>query len=134
MSTTERPDSNSRSHTMNIHPNSAWVFIAVLIAIAETADATQPPDPNPSSDPQGNSAHGTSALANVIPGTQSGNQNTAVGFQALQNDASGFSNTAAGWQALGSDTTGATNTAVGSSALAFNTTGFDNVAVGYGAL
>ena len=63
---------------------------------------------------------------------QTGNENTAVGSQALE-DSTGSSNTAVGKNAL-IYTTGALNTAVGSRTLDANTTASYNTAVGYDAL
>ncbi len=59
-----------------------------------------------------------------------GIQNTAIGFQALQANTTGNSNTAAGGSALFSNTTGFDNTANGVAALFNNTTGSDNTASG----
>ncbi len=58
-----------------------------------------------------------------------GNQNTAVGLDALRNNLSGTSNTAAGAQALRS-VTGSRNTGTGDSAGLATTTGSDNTFVG----
>jgi len=63
-----------------------------------------------------------------------GNDNTAIGFQALANNTIGESNTATGEQALQSNTTGNNNTAVGTIAMLANTTGIQNTAVGQQAL
>ena len=71
---------------------------------------------------------------NAIFSNTSGNDNTATGFQALQNNTTGHDNTANGLQALQSNTSGIENTAVGVNALMFNTIGSFNIAVGSGAL
>jgi hypothetical protein len=60
--------------------------------------------------------------------------NTAVGFDALNNNTTGSSNTASGSGALSSNTTGYWNTASGAGALQSNTTGIQNTASGYDAL
>src|SRR5207237_2055862 len=63
-----------------------------------------------------NTALGQSALVN----NSTGMNNTAVGFQALQNS-NADGNTATGYQALVSNTSGTFNTAYGQQALASNT-------------
>ena len=75
-----------------------------------------------------NTALGQSALVN----NSSGMNNTAVGFQALQNS-NADGNTATGYQALKSNTSGSFNTAYGQQALTSNTTS-DNTAFGAFAL
>lgn len=55
---------------------------------------------------------------------------TALGTDALSDDASGYENTALGAHTLASSTTGGANTAVGAYALPVSTTGDDNTAVG----
>jgi len=93
----------------------------------------------------GNIAVGPTALptTNVQTGGGSnGQQNTALGYQALNTNSLGYQNTAVGYQALLNNTTGTAkgtvsgrqNTAVGASALAANTTGVFNTAVGAQAL
>ena len=62
------------------------------------------------------------------------NQNTGIGFNALQNNTTGHRNVANGYQALYSNTTGIENTANGRSALFSNTEGEGNVANGSYAL
>ena len=74
---------------------------------------------------------------NMFIGTDSGDyavqgQNeTGIGFAALQNDMSGNSNTAVGSQALNKCTTCFNNLAVGYAALSSLTTGTYNAALGY---
>jgi len=77
----------------------------------------------------GNTAHGTYALANNIVGIN----NTAVGEQSLYNNTDSF-NTAIGYQALYNNSTGYSNTAIGSQELYSNTTGSKNVSIGSGGL
>jgi hypothetical protein len=60
--------------------------------------------------------------------------NTAVGYQALEDNTEGTSNVASGRYALHSNTTGSNNVASGYSALYNNTEGDYNVASGYQAL
>jgi hypothetical protein len=71
-----------------------------------------------------NTAVGYSALFDT-----GGQQNTAVGSQALYANFSGSSNTAIGFQAA-YNTTGVSNTALGRLALVGNTTGDRNIGVG----
>jgi len=61
-------------------------------------------------------------------------ENTADGFQALEDNTSGTFNTAVGLEALRQNNTGTSNTAVGVGALSGNMTGFGNTAVGVNAL
>jgi trimeric autotransporter adhesin len=70
----------------------------------------------------------------ITMGVGNGDDNTAVGNQALHLNTSGSSNSAVGSVALFSNTTGASNTAVGRSSLQFNTTGSENTALGTEAL
>jgi hypothetical protein len=76
---------------------------------------------------------GTGALGGPAA-TNTGSNNTASGYQALNSNTSGDNNTASGYQALFSNTTGFFNTASGAGALASNTTGFFNTASGFEAL
>lgn len=63
-----------------------------------------------------------------------GNQNMAMGINALASNTTGAQNTAMGVFALLSNTSGGTNTAVGNYTLQGNTTGDRNVAIGGSAL
>jgi Chaperone of endosialidase len=76
-----------------------------------------------------NTVLGDDALLN-----NTGNENTAIGFQALLSNTSGEANTAIGLAALESNTTGGFNTATGWSALGLNQIGFGNTAMGVLAL
>jgi len=60
-------------------------------------------------------------------GSLSGNNNTAIGAEALTDNTSGASNTATGKFALQSNTTADNNTAIGNNALQDNTTGSNNI-------
>tara|TARA_R100001509_G_scaffold120820_1_gene74989 strand:- start:1638 stop:2846 length:1209 start_codon:yes stop_codon:yes gene_type:complete len=62
------------------------------------------------------------------------NNNTALGYQALNATTSGAGNVGVGYQTLKANTTGIANVAVGNQALTANTTGNRNVALGDGAL
>jgi hypothetical protein len=70
---------------------------------------------------------GTNALAND-DGTD--NQNTALGYQALQTATSGYYNVAVGYETLNALTSGNSNIAVGWKCLHDCTTGQKNVAIG----
>jgi hypothetical protein len=122
------------------------VFISALVAIAEAAYGTQPPDVV-NSDSGGNTAMGTNALFNLTTGTFNtasgdsalesntiGIYNTASGYDALASNTEGNNNTASGEGALQSNTSGDDNSAFGASALKFNTTGNSNTASGYNSL
>ena len=77
------------------------------------------------------------ALINTLTvGLGGGNlgTNTAIGYQALQNNTTGNSNTAFGYTALLENTTGIQNTALGLNALQNNTSGIRNTVIGYSAL
>ena len=66
--------------------------------------------------------------------SNTGFENTAIGFQALLSNTIGNFNTANGFQALLRNTTGNNNTANGTGALQFNTNGTENTATGVDAL
>jgi hypothetical protein len=70
---------------------------------------------------------------NALP-SNTGNRNTAHGFQALHINGAGSGNTASGVNALRANETGNNNTASGFGALASNETGSSNTAVGVSAL
>ena len=78
-----------------------------------------------------NMAVGLSALGG---GSQTGIQNTAVGYQAMLANTSGSYNTAFGFTAMTANTTGEQNAAFGREALQSNTTGNYNAASGMSAL
>jgi hypothetical protein len=63
-----------------------------------------------------------------------GNYNSAFGYQALMNNNSGYSNTAVGYEALINNTTGYSNVANGTYALYLNVGGSSNTASGYASL
>jgi len=65
------------------------------------------------------------------PANNTGNWNTALGYQTLWSNTSGGDNTASGYYALYYNTTGSSNTASGLRALYSNTTGEGNTAFGY---
>ncbi len=69
-----------------------------------------------------------------LPASNSGNFNTALGYQTLWNNSRGVDNTANGYRALYSNTTGSYNTANGVNALYFNSSGAFNTANGRNAL
>ena len=70
--------------------------------------------------------------AGINQSSYSGNgENTAVGFQAGQDNSSGYGNSALGYQALQDDTFGDQNTAIGDAALGAVTSGYNNTAIGY---
>ena len=62
-----------------------------------------------------------------------GNNNVAIGCEALYSNSSGINNVATGYQALYSNTTGYQNIAIGSRAL-YSNTSTSNIAIGYFAL
>ncbi len=82
-----------------------------------------------------NVAVGYEALrGSETPAMNTGNQNTAAGYQALNENTSGNENTGTGYQAIFKNTAGQNNTAFGSNTLHENTTGSGNTAVGREAL
>jgi len=83
------------------------------------------------SDIPGNTAVGTSALAN---NSLTGFGNAAFGYFALAANTDGSFNTALGYKALTNSTTAAFNTAVGHNALLNDVSGSSNTAVGHQAL
>jgi hypothetical protein len=85
--------------------------------------------------------HSDSYEENFFAGQSAGNwplttgqANTAVGINALLNDATGGDNSAFGDSALSANTSGYANTAIGSAAMSSNTNGIDNTAIGVFAL
>jgi hypothetical protein len=84
---------------------------------------------NVGSSPSYNVAVGSEALP-----SNSGFQNTALGYFSLYFNTTGSNNTALGYASLYSNTTGSHNTALGRSALNSNTTGYYNTALGRSSL
>jgi Chaperone of endosialidase len=78
---------------------------------------------------QANTAYGENTLL-----SNTGNDNSAFGYGALQFNVGGFRNTGLGQGALYSNVSGYQNTATGSLALVLNTNGAENTANGVGAL
>ena len=66
--------------------------------------------------------------------SNTGSDNTAIGFNALFSNTDGDNNTAIGSEALSSNTEGFDNVALGTNALKNNIGGFNNEAIGYQAL
>ncbi|MFM1775201.1 MAG: hypothetical protein RJA53_811 [Bacteroidota bacterium] len=82
-----------------------------------------------------NTAVGYQALqGSSTASSNTGNNNTAVGYQASKNTTTGFGNSAYGVSALTSNTTGYYNAGVGFQSLFNNTTGNYNVGMGMYAL
>jgi len=107
-------------------------FVLACFALSPTLRAISPlPDGGYADN---NTAEGTNALFTFTGlSPNNGDENTAIGFEALYHNTSGNHNTASGFQALFSNTTGVANTAVGHNALGTNT-GSHNTAVGGGTL
>jgi hypothetical protein len=85
--------------------------------------------------------HSDSYEENFFAGPSAGNwplttgqANTAIGKNAMENDTSGGDNSALGDGALSANTSGYANTAVGAAAMSGNTNGSDNTALGVFAL
>jgi trimeric autotransporter adhesin len=82
-----------------------------------------------------NTAVGYEALkGSITPANNTGQNNTAVGDQALLRNTAGNNNTAIGLGALASNSTGINNIAQGSWALYNSTTGSNNTAIGLNTL
>ena len=93
--------------------------VAGLSAMAGVGYAQQPPD-SVQSDAYANTAMGLNALLDLsVP---SGEENTAAGAYALENNTTASHNSAYGWAALYDNSTGTYNTAFGAGALEWNTT------------
>lgn len=75
-----------------------------------------------------------SLMGSAIPANNTGNNNTALGYQALMNNSSGDNNTAIGKMALQTNSSGYENIALGNSSLEFNTSGVYNIGIGTYAL
>jgi len=87
------------------------------------------------------SMRNTTGSGNTVYGYQSyyysgssGQNNTAIGVQALYNNVTGSSNVAIGLKSLYTTTSSQNNLAIGSYSLYSTTTGERNIAVGYGAM
>ena len=76
-----------------------------------------------------NTAVGTNAIRQG--GAGNGSRNTAVGSSALSNGSGAFNNVAIGYSSLAAGVSGSSNTAVGTFALQNNTTANYNVGIGY---
>ena len=75
---------------------------------------------------------GFEALKGTQPASgNTGNGNTALGYQTLTENTTGSYNTANGFHALMHNTTGGSNIAIGYASLFLNSTGFFNTAIGY---
>jgi hypothetical protein len=82
----------------------------------------------------GNTSWGYQSIFSVQPTSNTGINNTAVGYQTLYSTSTGETNTAIGFQSMFSNITGYANAAVGISSLYGNTTGYYNTAIGAAAL
>jgi hypothetical protein len=80
------------------------------------------------------SSNNNGTLTDIIKIDLNGNNNTAVGYEALYSNTTGNLNAVVGYQTLYSNTTGGGNIAVGYQTLYSNTTGSGNSAVGIEAL
>jgi hypothetical protein len=77
---------------------------------------------------------GNAAFGAGLKLTTFGNNNTAMGFNALLKNTEGANNAAGGYNALLLNTSGTNNTAFGSESLDSNMVGFNNTANGFRAL
>jgi uncharacterized coiled-coil protein SlyX len=84
--------------------------------------------------PNGQLANGNTATGAQALSSPSGGNNTATGFETMQDDTTGDNNTATGFEALLSNTSGIENAANGYLALYHNAAGSHNVATGAYAL
>jgi hypothetical protein len=66
--------------------------------------------------------------------SNSGSNNTAMGYSSLLSNTTGYSNVAIGLNSLLSNTTGFENVAIGVSASNLTTTGYQNIAIGHQSL
>ncbi len=78
-----------------------------------------------------NTAFGVNAFSNT---SSAGLRSVAIGVNTLKINTSGNDNTALGYGALENNTTGIQNTAIGTSSLSLNSSGGYNVAIGYESL
>jgi hypothetical protein len=81
-----------------------------------------------------NGSYNTAVGGKALLNSNTGNNNAAFGFEALNANISGTFNTATGGSALSDNKTGSSNTANGFAALHSNSNGSSNTAVGYYAL
>jgi Chaperone of endosialidase len=105
-------------------------FAFACFALVQNAQAVSPPPDGGYG--QGNTAEGTDALFSLTLTFPSfGAWNTALGHQALYNNATANQNTATGYQTLFSNTFGNKNTAYGAQALYHHVLGDFNTATGF---
>jgi Chaperone of endosialidase len=116
---------------MKIGKTTSGLACVSLLMVAGVAYATQPPCAT--SDSSESTACGSGALLNNNP-SMGGNENSALGYQALNANISGGSNTTTGAYSMLRNTSGSNNTADGFGALYTNTSGDSNTASGFQAL
>jgi hypothetical protein len=114
----------------------SWTLAVVLalgtsLVHAQVPTCAAPGCNSVTSDSAKNTAVGTGTLVSLTGGFGS---NTALGYQALNQNTTGSENTAMGELALFYNTGGSNNTALGFQTLVFNSTGGNNTASGSGAL
>jgi hypothetical protein len=123
---------SARTTSMNRSCRACGTVPAVLLALALVWFA---PSPQARAVCQeGCLTNDNTALGDDVLLSNTGSDNTAIGFNALYGNTDGINNTAIGSAALFSNTTGFDNTAVGNQALPSNTTGYLNTATGSYAL
>ena len=94
----------------------------------QSVNTTAPGDENTAVGSQALNVNGTGSTGGFVSFG-----NTAVGAQSLLANTLGNENTASGYDALGKNTSGGSNTASGTIALFYNVTGSNNTALGYNA-
>src|SRR5436190_21764604 len=121
----------SLKHSMTwSHVRLAFVRIPLVLACFALSSTARAIDPPPDGGyPDQNTAEGQDALFSIRSELH-GQDNTAIGFDALFSSTNIFFNTAVGSQALFSSTSTEANTAVGYKAMFGNTTGSFNTATG----
>ena len=96
----------------------------------ETAIAINTSEVNAVSSVVNTDIAGNTSLGQNVLGNNAGNNNSALGFNALYSNTTGNANNAQGANALYNNTTGGNNAAIGLNALYSNTTGSSNIGIG----
>lgn len=80
----------------------------------------------------GNKALKNNGSTGILP--KSGADNSAIGYESMEENTSGYKNTAVGYRSLSDNTSGNFNVAIGSNSMENNISGYSNVGVGMIAL
>ena len=129
------PPATNTNRTLTL-PDSSGTLALAGSSLTGVTDSASPYETSLGTGAGGSNTGVNNTFVGYNAGTASttGVDNTAVGYAALDANTTGVRNTAIGVEALGANTTGVDNTAVGRTALTTNTVGTNNTAVGVSAL